>query len=124
MSPRTSSARIPGRDLRIDVDPDALHLRVLAHRVETHLATIAALPHAAERRARVHALVAVDPHHAGTQLAREAVRTRQVRRPESRAEAVVGAVGDPKRLVVVLEGQHGDERPEDLLLRDAVAPAL
>src|SRR5882724_10239715 len=120
----TLSARIPRRNLGVDVDPDALDLGVFAHRVEAHLAAVAAGADAPKRRARIDALVRVDPDHACLQLAREAMRTLARARPDSAAESVFGAVGDAQGLFVVLEGQHGDEGAEDFFLRDAIVFAL
>ncbi len=46
---------------------------------------------------------------------------RQILRPQAATEAVVSAVGDGQRLVVVGERRHGDERAEHLFLTDSVA---
>src|SRR3954470_13647378 len=62
-SPRPSPG-IERRDLRVDVDPPRPGVGVLAHALEAHLAAVAGLADAAERRSRVDALVAVDPDHA------------------------------------------------------------
>src|SRR3954453_16964077 len=42
------SARVVGRDLRVDVHPHRLRLGVFVHRLEPHLAAVAGLPDAAE----------------------------------------------------------------------------
>src|SRR5215475_15171554 len=89
-----ASARIPGRYLRVHVHPHALHLRVLAHRLEAHLAAVAGTADAAERRAGVDALVAVDPDHAGLDGLGDAVGALDVAGPQAGAEAVAGVVGD------------------------------
>ena len=47
-----ASARIVRRDLRVDIDPDRLRFGVVVHRFEAHLAAIAGLADAAERRCR------------------------------------------------------------------------
>src|SRR5215475_10162177 len=60
---RASPGPSPGierRDPGVDVDPHRLGLGVLAHDLEAHLAAIAGLADAAERRAGMDALVAVD----------------------------------------------------------------
>ena len=41
-----------------------------------------------------------------------------VRGPDAAGEAVVGVVGDPHRVVLVLVGLDREHRPEDLLLGD------
>ena len=51
------------------------------------------------------------------------MRARQVARPQTAAQSVVGAVGDRQRFVVGAKTQHGDERAEHFLLRDAVVRA-
>src|SRR5258706_1014476 len=111
-----SVPHVPRWNLGVDVDPNALDLRVLAHRLEAHFAAVARQADTAERRRGADALVRVDPHHAGMQVARDAVGALQVGRPQPAAEAVVGAVGDGERLVIVLERQHRDERAEHFFL--------
>src|SRR5262249_30849828 len=97
------------RNRRVDVDPNRLGLGVIVHRLATHLTAIARLADAAERTARIDALVAVDPAHACANLAREPVRALQVAGPEPAAEPVVGAVRDRQRLVVGGKACHGDK---------------
>ncbi len=45
-------------------------LRVFVDRLEAHLAAVAGLAHAAERRSRIGALVAIDPDHPGLEVGR------------------------------------------------------
>src|SRR6266581_6524668 len=105
----------PAPRFEVVADPHALHLRVLAHRLEAHLPPHAAHLHPTERRGRIDEFVGVDPHHPGSELGREAVGASQVLRPEARAEAVRHPVRDGDRFVFLGKGRHGDERPEDLL---------
>src|SRR5688572_8189275 len=69
----TASARIVRRNLRVYVHPHRLGVGVIVHRLETHLAPVARVADAAERRAGIDALVAVDPDHAGAHRARHAM---------------------------------------------------
>src|SRR5687768_1521671 len=78
----TSAPRVPRRDGGVDVDPDRLGLGVAPHRIEAHLAAVARLPDAAERRAGPDALGAVDPHHPAAERGRRAVGAGQVAGPE------------------------------------------
>src|SRR5262245_19091076 len=88
-----SAPPVPGRDLGVDVAPRRLGVGIAPHGLEAHLAPVARLAHPAEGRARAHALVAVDPHHAGAEGPGQPVGAGQVSGPEPGAEAVVGAVG-------------------------------
>src|SRR5437016_10600590 len=100
------------------LEPDALHLRVEVERVAAELASVAALLVAAEGRARVEHVVAVDPHRPRAQRARHAVRLAHVARPDPGGEAVGGVVALQHRVVLVFERDDGDHRAEDLLARD------
>src|SRR3989442_12120031 len=77
----------PAPRLEIVSDPDALHLGVLAHRLESHLSPDAAHLHPAERGGRIHELVRVDPHHSGPELTPTSVSAAPVRGHEPRARA-------------------------------------
>src|SRR5882724_5833129 len=66
-------------------------------------------------------LVGVDPHHARAKVLGKAVRTCDVLSPKTRAQAVLRAVGDRERLLVIAECQDGHERPKYLLLSDPIA---
>src|SRR5260221_6980805 len=91
---RMSSPRIVGWDPGVDIDPDRLVAGVVAHRLEAHLAAIAGAAHAAEGRARIDPLVAIDPDHAARHVAGDAVGALQVARPQPAAQPIGGAVGD------------------------------
>ena len=116
------SARIPRRDLSIDVDPNALDLCVLAHGIKAHLAPVARGSNATEWRTRVDALVAVDPDHAALHLAGELVCPLQVVGPQATAQTVFGSVCDLQRFLVVLERDHRDKGAKHLLLSNAIFP--
>src|SRR5438552_18777684 len=99
---------------------DLLHLRVLFHPEAPALAADAALLEAAEGRVEEVDAV-VDPHHPGADALGERERLGGVARQHHAAEPVGGVVRDADRLVLVREGDHGHDGPEDLLLRDADA---
>src|SRR3989449_5478557 len=84
---RTRGSFGPAPRLEVVAHPDALHLGVLAHRLEAHLSPDAAHLHAAERRGGIDELVRVDPHHPRSELRREPLGTPPVLRPEARAQA-------------------------------------
>src|SRR5262245_25875871 len=90
----TASARIVRRNLRVYVDPHRLGIGVVVHRLEAHLAPITGVADAAERRAGIDALVAVDPDHARAHRICDSVRALQIRGPQPAAEAVLGGVRD------------------------------
>src|SRR2546425_12854418 len=97
---------------------DLLHLRVFFHPEAPALAADAALLEAAEGGVEEVDAV-VDPHHAGADALGERERLGGVARQHHAAEPVGGVVRDADGLVLVREGDHGHDGPEDLLLRDA-----
>src|SRR5438445_11253265 len=103
---------------RSDLQPYALHLRVQVERIAPELPPVAALLVAAKGRGRVEDVVAVDPHRPGAERARHPVRLAHVARPDAGGQAVRGVVALEHGIVLVLEGNHRDDRPEDLLARD------
>src|SRR5204863_95680 len=119
-SPRTPAAsprRSPSRSL-----PHAFHticcISVYFHPEAPALAADAALLEAAEGRVEEVDAV-VDPHYPGADALGERDRPGGVARQHHAAEPVGGVVRDADRLVLVREGDHGHDGPEDLLLRDA-----
>ena len=76
--------------------------------------TIAATSNAAARP------VIVDEHLSRADGAGEAQLPPAIARPHSGDEAISRAVGDADRLGFVVEGDDDQDRPEDLLLRDAM----
>src|SRR5690606_11453628 len=121
MRPRTSArGRRPAvpRAASAQVDPYALDLRVQLERVEPELAALARLLVAAERGRRIERMVGVDPDGPGLQLARDAVRTLHVARPDPGGEPVDRPVGERDGLLLVPERHRRQHGAEDLLLRD------
>src|SRR4051794_5109188 len=100
---------------------DRLEGQVWLEPVPSAFATEAGLLVAAERRSGVEAVVRVRPDDARAQAARHREDPRPLLRPHARTETVRRVVRLLHRLVRCAEGQHGEHRPEDLLLRDAVA---
>jgi hypothetical protein len=60
----------------------------------------------------------IDPHHAGLDALREAMRAADILGPQIRREPVAHVIGDGERFLLVGERDHGQHRPEDFLLRD------
>src|SRR4029450_1508980 len=98
---------------------DLLCLGVLLHPPPAALAPDAALLEAAERTVK-HVDAVVDPHHARANTLGERDGAVGVARVDGAAETVGRVVGDPDRFVLVLERDHGHDRAEDLLARDAL----
>ena len=61
----------------------------------------------------------IEPDHAGLQRVGDAQRAAHVAGPDVAGQAVLHAVGDLDRVVLVAERDHGQERSEHFLLRDA-----
>src|SRR3989475_2303493 len=113
-----SSIAIPLLPSRLP--PDLLHLRVLFHAEAPALAPDAALLETAEGGVEEVDAV-VDPHDPGADAPGERQRLGGVARQHHAAEPVGRVVRDADRLLLVGEGDHGHDGPEDLLLRDADA---
>src|SRR5262249_12304069 len=96
---------------------DLLDLGVLLHPEPTALAPDPALLEAPERRVEEVDAV-VDPDDARPDALRQRERAHRVPAVDGAAEPVGRVVGDPDRLLLVPEGDHRDDRPEDLLARD------
>src|SRR4051794_25391858 len=88
--------------------------------VPAALAAEAGLLVAAERRARVEAVERVRPDDAGAKTLRHPEDARALLRPDAGAEPVRRVVRLLDRLVRRAEGEDGEDRAEDLLLRDPV----
>src|SRR4029077_9495046 len=71
--PPPLGARVPDRQVGIDVDPYRLDVRHPAHRLEPHLPSVSGAADPAERGPGVDPLVAVDPDHPGGDLRRDPV---------------------------------------------------
>ena len=78
----------------------------------------------AERRRVAHRRVRVDRQRAGLDAARDPQRPAHVAGPDRPGQAVLGVVGHRDRVGLVVERQHRDDRPEDLLAPDPVLRAL
>src|SRR5438045_1840796 len=76
-------SRVPGWKVGVDVQPHSLGVGVLVHGLEPHLAAVAGVAEPAERRARVDALVGVDPHHARPDGVGDAVGPLDVAGPQA-----------------------------------------
>src|SRR3954447_22050086 len=99
----------------------AVEGQVRVQPVQAALAAEPGLLVATERARRVEAVERVRPDDAGAQALRHPEDARALFRPDAGAEAVRRAVGLLDRLVRGAEGEDAEDRPEDLLLRDAVA---
>ncbi len=108
-----SAGRITG------VTTSAVEVRRKA--VQATLAAEAGLLIAAERARRIEAVVGVRPHHPGLQPLGHPEDPRALLRPDARGEPVRRVVRLLDRLFGGAEGEHAEDRPEDLLLRDPVA---
>src|SRR5262249_44649252 len=100
------------------VDPDALRLGVEVEPGHAGLPSEAGSLGAAVRGSGVVEVVGVDPDRAGLEHAGRAVRFLHVARPDRGAQAIEGIVGLLERLVEIVEGDHRENRPEDLLAGD------
>src|SRR5438034_2541093 len=85
---------------------------------EPELTAEAGLLVAAERDPGERRVRHVDPDRARLDPPREPVPAGGIARPHGRHQPVAHVVRDPDRVLLVLEGNHGHDRPEDLLLRD------
>src|SRR4051812_42245656 len=77
-----------------EVDPNALHARVLADDVDAVLLADPAVLDATERRQRRERAVRVDPAGAGLEPRRERVRAPEIVRPDPRREPEARVVRD------------------------------
>src|SRR5688572_28502155 len=98
-----------------------VELEVRLEAVLAALSAVARLLVAAERRRRVEAVVRVRPDDSRALLLRHPEDARALLRPDAGAEAVRSVVRLLDCLLRRAEGEHGQHRPEDLLLRDPVA---
>src|SRR5580658_6438513 len=110
--PCTSPPRLP------HVHPNALLLRDLAHHGEAHFASITALLVAAVRRHRADSPPRVDPHIAGFECLRCAHGASDVAGDHGSGEPVSTVIGQRQRFGFFFEGQHGQNRSENLLTGD------
>src|SRR5215470_10455717 len=95
-----------------------LDVAVEVERVRAAFAADAGLAAAAERGAQVADEETVDPHRPGAQPRADPLGTVRVAGDHGRGQAEPGVVGHGDRLVLVTEGLHGQDGPEDLLGHD------
>src|SRR5215218_7013916 len=111
------SARSPVRR-----DEDVLLVRERVQCVGPQLAAQARLLEAPERRRVPHRRVAVHRQVARLDPARDAQGPAEVACPDRSRQPVLALVGDPDGVVLVVEGDDGDDRAEDLLAERPVPP--
>src|SRR5215472_8388610 len=99
-------------------DPDGFDVEVFLHLLNAGFAAIAAHLVATKRYGRVHCLIAIDPHRAGTQSLREPVRLADIARPHTAAEPKSGGVAAAHDFVDIGERDRRYHRTKDFLLRD------
>src|SRR6266545_341318 len=99
-------------------NPHRLRLRIV---VERFFAQVPPEPRelvASERRRRIVEVVGVHPHRPRLDRPGDAVGFLDVPRPDARREPVHRAVGERDAGVLAVEREHGEHRPEDLLVHD------
>src|SRR5438477_11988179 len=94
---------------------DALPLAVGVERLQPQLPAEAASLHAAERRLDEDAPAAVDREDARLHRLGHPHRAAEVARVDRARKAVVALVREANRFRLVVEGDHGGDRAEDLL---------
>src|SRR3982074_198183 len=99
-------------------DEDVLDFGVELKRVHAELAADAAALVAAERCFLVHAAAAVDAEDAGLDAAGHPQGTADVAGPDRSGQTVRCVVDESQDLVLIIERNDGQHRPEDLFLRD------
>src|ERR1700736_5025005 len=102
----------------LETDEDVLDCRVELQRVHTQLAADAAALVAAEGRLLMDASAAVDAEHPGLDAPGDPQRAPDVARPDRPEKPVRRVVHEPQDLVLVGEGDDGQHRSENFLLRD------
>src|SRR5690348_5010957 len=117
--PSSRMASPLGKTASAVLDRDRLQRREAVQRLEPLLATVPGMLDAAERQLDAAAgAVVVDEDLAAPQRPRHPERAAAVARPDAGDEAVLGAVGDPDRVGLVVERDQHLHRSEDLLLRE------
>src|SRR5690606_2065730 len=96
------------------LDADIAQLRVELQSVHAALAADARLLGAAEGGAQVAQEPAVDPGDADLDRRRDAMRAREVLRPDRGRQAVGASVGARDRVFLAVERREVAARPEDL----------
>ena len=96
---------------------NVLRLQELLEAGPAHLPADARLLVAAERAVRAEVVAAVDRERPGADAPGHG-QCPVLAAEDGARQSVDGVVGDPDRVVVVLVGDHGEHRPEHLLLGD------
>src|SRR6476661_2234687 len=99
------------------VEPDRLRVQVRLERLFAELLPEPRMLPTAEWDRDVEHAVGVDPHRARIEPVRNAERLAHVGCPDPRGQPVVDPVREGEELLLVLPGDHGEHRSEDLLLR-------
>src|SRR5438034_4703252 len=100
------------------VDPNALYLEIVADRIDAVLAAQAGILVAAERRQMADGTISVHPDRPSLYALGHANGTPDVAGPHARSQAEAHVVCDAHCVLLVLELDHGQHRPEHFLLRD------
>src|SRR5262249_21354740 len=103
----------------LQLDADVLRFREEFERIETALASDAALLHSAEGNAEIAQEPRVDPDRPALDRRGDPMGPLEVPGPDARREAVARAVGVGDRFLGRIERRDGHDGPEDLLLHDA-----
>src|SRR5918993_907559 len=116
----TFPSRRPGMLVLLRGHEDVLYLGVVIQGVRAELAPHARLLHPAKRCCDPDGGVGVYGQYAGLDAAGGAHGSGDVLRPERAGETVDRVVGEANGVLFVLEGDHGHNGAEDLLLRRPV----
>src|SRR4051794_37490729 len=103
------------RSSSVRCEEDVLHVGERVQRIGPELAAEPRLLHPAERRPVPHRRVGVHRQVAGLDRPGHTERPPQVLGPDRAGQPVLGVVGQPDRLGLVVERDDGDHRAEDLL---------
>src|SRR5690606_30329521 len=95
--------------------PDAFGLEIGPDRILSVLMADAAAFMAAERRHIRYRSVGIDPDRPGLQPLRHREGAAHILRPHSGGEAVIAVIADSEGLFLVVEGDHRENRAENLL---------
>src|SRR5262249_25213343 len=93
----------PTNRLAGEIDPDTLYLRVQFERVLAHLASVARLLVAPERRCGIEHVVSIDPDDARFDCPSEAMCPRDIARPDSRGQAIDRVIRFLNQFIVIFE---------------------
>src|SRR5215217_1817676 len=117
----TLPLRRPGMLILLRGHEDVFYLGVVVQGVRAELAPHARLLHPAKRCCDPDGSVGVYGQYAGLDAAGDAHGPGDVLRPERAGETVDRVVGEANGVLFVLEGDHGHDGAEDLLLRRPVS---